>query len=262
MPMELRPLVKKLGLTKDGPRRVGDGVVAIYTGMGTELATKSTEALLDAVPGIERVVVFGITGAVDDETPIGALIIPEKVVNSETGAEYTPSPDPRAKGVMWTTNVITPAHELPPLIAQGVVSLDMETAAIAECCDKRGIPWSVRRTISDRATDGQITEEVFKLANQDGTPNPKRIAFFFAKHPHKIPAMMKLAKGGKLATERAADAAIEAAKALAYATRARMRSRARSRDFDFDEMLFEHIRVLIKFRHHRLATVRCDRAAA
>jgi adenosylhomocysteine nucleosidase len=212
MPMELKPLVKKLGLTKAGNHRVGDGVVAIYTGMGTELATKSTEALFAAVPDIERVVVFGITGAVDDEVEIGALVIPAKVVNSETGAEYTPSPHPDAKGVMWTTNVITPAHELPALIERGVVSLDMETAAIAECCEKRGVPWTVRRTISDRATDGSITEEVFKLANQDGSPNPKRVAIFFAKHPQKVPAMMKLAKGGKLATERAADAAIEAAR--------------------------------------------------
>ena len=213
MPMELKPLVKKLGLTKDGPRRVGDGVVAIYTGMGTELATKSTEALFNSVPDIERVIVFGITGAVDDETEIGQLIIPEKVVHSETGAEYSPAPHPDAKGVMWTTNVITPAHELPPLIARGVVSLDMETAAIAHCCEERGVPWSVYRTISDRATDGSITEEVFKLANQDGSPNFKRVAVFFAKHPQKVPAMIKLAKGGKLATERAADAAIAAVRA-------------------------------------------------
>ena len=96
---------------------------------------------------------------------------------------------------MWTTNIITPANELPALIAQGIVSLDMETAAIAKCCEARGIPWSVYRTISDRATDGQITEEVFKLSNQDGTPNIGRVVRFFAKHPNKIPAMIKLAKG-------------------------------------------------------------------
>jgi nucleoside phosphorylase len=213
MPMELKPLVNKLNLTKDGPRRVGDGVVAIYTGMGTDLATKSTEALFAAVPDIERVVVFGITGAVDDHVPIGALVVPAIVRNHETGEDFTPEPDPRAKGVMWTTNVITPAHELPALIAQGVVSLDMETAAIAKSCAARGIPWSVYRTISDRATDGQITEEVFKLANQDGTPNLGRVAKFFLRHPNKIPAMLKLAQGGRLATNNAADAAIAAMRA-------------------------------------------------
>jgi nucleoside phosphorylase len=217
MPMELTPLVKKLKLVKDtrgGVKlRVGDKVVAIYTGMGTELATKSTEALLDAVPDIKRVVVFGITGAVDDHIAIGDLVVPATVRNSETGEEFTPEPDPRAKGVMWTTNVITPAHELPALLAQGVVSLDMETAAIAKSCEARGIPWSVFRTISDRATDNSITDEVFKLANQDGTPNMGRVVKFFLKHPNKIPAMIKLAQGGRLATNNAADAAIAAFKA-------------------------------------------------
>src|SRR5205085_2657520 len=181
---------KKLNLqkqTRDGVKmRVGtlgdNDVVAIHTGMGPELAHESTEALLNAVDGIRRAVVFGITGAVHDHTEIGELIVPEKVVNSLTGEAFTPVADGAdPHGVMWTTNVITPAHELPPLIERGVVSLDMETAVIGECCDRRNIPWSVRRAISDRATDGSVTEEVFKMANMDGTPNPKRVAAFFLK---------------------------------------------------------------------------------
>jgi nucleoside phosphorylase len=213
MPMELDPLVKKLGLKRVSKQRAaGDGVVALYTGMGTQLATDSTEALLNDVPDIERVVVFGITGAVDDETAIGALIVPEKVRNSETGEDFTPhdSNGHTPKGIMWTTNVITPAEELPPLLAQGVVSLDMETAAIAKSCEARGIPWSVFRTISDRATDNSITDEVFKLAKQDGSPNWGNVAKFFLTKPYKIPAMMKLMQGARLATNNAADAAIAA----------------------------------------------------
>jgi adenosylhomocysteine nucleosidase len=220
MPMELKPLTRRLRLQKTevagvtvrsgflGTREV----VAIATGMGTALATEATERLLEAVTP-EHVLVFGITGAVDDEIEIGAMVHPELVVNSETGAEYRPVQltDAPARGTMWTTNVITPADELPALRAKGVVSLDMETAAIAECCERRGIPWSVHRAISDRATDGSVTEEIFKLANQDGTPNPRAIARYFVRHPHHIPVMAKMAKGGRLATERATDAVVEAA---------------------------------------------------
>ena len=73
---------------------------------------------------------------------------------------------------MWTTNGLTTRpSDLEALLAQGVVSLDMETAAIAELCEARGIPWSVFRVISDRASDGTVDEEVFHLSNQDGTPN-------------------------------------------------------------------------------------------
>lgn len=218
--MELKPLVKQLGLQKttvaavemQAGRLGGRDVVAVVTGMGTKLATAATERLLDAVE-VERVVVFGITGAVENETPIGTLILPEVVVDSATGSEHRPAPlgGGAAHGKMWTTDVLnTDLDVVAGLRAQGVVSLDMETAAIAQSCERRGIPWSVFRAISDRATDGSVDEEVFKLSNQDGTPNPPAIMRYFLKHPQRIPRMMQLAKGATLATKTAADAAIRA----------------------------------------------------
>jgi adenosylhomocysteine nucleosidase len=220
MPMELKPLVRKLSLrkTKLGVLDAYSGtlggrdVVAIVTGMGTKLASAATERLLDAVD-VARVVVVGITGAVENETPIGTLMLPELVVNSATGAEHRPAPlgDGTPHGTMWTTDVLnTDLGVVASLREQGVVSLDMETAAIAESCERRSIPWSVFRAISDRATDGSIDEEVFRLSNQDGTPNPPAVIRYFVRHPQRIPRMARLAKGAKLATENAADAAIRA----------------------------------------------------
>ena len=90
---------------------------------------------------------------------------------------------------MWTTDLInSDLDEIARLRAQGVVSLDMETAAIAESCERRNIPWSVFRVISDRSTDGTITEETFGLAHQDGTPNVPAILRYFLKHPQRVPA--------------------------------------------------------------------------
>jgi nucleoside phosphorylase len=220
MPMELRPLVKKLGLRKEEiggvavrTGKIGDRkVVAIVTGMGTKLARDGTERLLDAVD-VDEVVVVGITGAVDNDTPIGTLILPEMVVDSATGKEYRPAPvaPGTPEGKMWTTDdLTTDLDEIAELRAKGVVSLDMETAAIAEICQERGIPWSVFRVISDRATDGSINEEVFHLSDQNGTPNKAAVARYFLKHPTHVARMAELAKGAKLATETAADAAIRA----------------------------------------------------
>jgi adenosylhomocysteine nucleosidase len=222
MPMELSPLVKKLSMTKadiDGVevhRGTLDGreVVAIVTGMGTKLATEATERLLDATP-VDRVVVVGITGAVENETPIGTLILPEVVVNSATGTEFRPEQlgEGTPHGKMWTGDVLlTDPDVIADLRTKGVVSLDMETAAIAESCERRGIPWSVFRVISDRASDGTVDEEVFRLSNQDGTPNGRAVARYFLKHPGRIPQMVRLAKGARLATRTAADAAIRAAR--------------------------------------------------
>jgi adenosylhomocysteine nucleosidase len=222
MPMEARPLARKLSLH---PARAGDlryragrlaghQVVATVTGMGTGLATSRTTLLLDSIP-VERVVVVGITGAVDDTTPIGSLVLPELVVNSATGAEFRPAPlgdgQPSASGTMWTTDVVlTEPEVIADLRARGVVALDMETAAIAEVCEGRGIPWSVFRAFSDRATDGSIDEEIFHLSHQDGTPDGAAVVRYFLKHPGRIPRMARLARGAKLATETAADAAISA----------------------------------------------------
>ncbi len=224
MPMEVAPLRRRLALgkTRLGPLTAYTGllgdrpVVAIVTGMGTALATEGTEHLL-AARAVERVVVVGITGAIRDETPLGALVRPEMVVDGATGREYRPDPlgDGQAEGRMWTSDeLITDPDELARLREQGVVALDMETAAVAEVCVTQGIPWSVFRVISDRATDGSVDDEVFHLSHQDGTPDGGAVATYLLRHPGRVPDMARMARAAKRATERAAAAAVEAVEQL------------------------------------------------
>jgi adenosylhomocysteine nucleosidase len=171
---------------------------------------------------VERLVVVGITGAVGDDMPIGTLILPEVVVHSGTGAEYRPERLGAGvpNGRMWTTDeLIVDLDVIAGLRADGVVSLDMETAAIAAVCERRRLPWSVFRAISDRATDGSINEEVFRLSNQDGTPNAKAVASYVLRHPGRVPAMARMGKQTKRATEHAADAAIDAVSRLSPSSR-------------------------------------------
>jgi adenosylhomocysteine nucleosidase len=224
MPMELTPLVPELelaetdvdGLTVHRGTLDGREVVAIVTGMGTELATAGIERLLDAVD-VDHVLVVGITGALEDETPIGTLVRPEVVVLGASGREHRPTRigDTEHEGRMWTTDTLTTdLDELAELRAQGVVALDMETAAVAHACEQRGIPWSVFRAISDRASNGTVDAEVFAMSNQDGTPNEAAITAFLEKHPERIPMLAQMAEDSTLATERAAAAAIAAARTL------------------------------------------------
>jgi len=225
MPIELTPVVRMLSLTETEVNGTtlytgvldGHEVVAIVTGMGMDLALAGMQRLLDAVP-VRWVLVVGITGALESETPIGTLVWPEVVVNSETGQEFRPNllGDATPKGRMWTTNgLTTQKSDLETLRASGVVSLDMETAAIAEICEARGIPWTVYRVISDRANDGTVDEEVFHLSNQDGTPNHAAIEKYMAEHPERLPLMAKMAEDAKLATRTAAEAAIRGCALLA-----------------------------------------------
>lgn len=221
MPMELEPLHALLGLREETVGEVtlqrgsldGRPVVAIVTGMGPALATAGVRGLLDAV-AVERVVVVGITGALEQETPIGTLVRPTTVIDGATGTEYAPAPLGSflpSTGAMWTTDrLITDRAEVAALRGRGVVALDMETAAVAAVCTAREIPWSVVRVVSDRAGDGSIDAEVFALSNADGTPDNAAVERYFAEHPEKIEAMAKLAEEALLATRAAAEAAVEA----------------------------------------------------
>ena len=216
MPMELRPLRRRLRLRKARfgyTGRIGDrAVAAVVTGIGTALAGTTTARLLDAVD-VDWVIVIGISGAIENETPIGTLVLPELVVNGADGSRHLPTPLPAgdAYGTIWTTDelLLDPAV-LAGLRARGVVSLDMETAAVARVCDGRGVPWSVVRAISDRACDRLVDAEILGLSHPDGTANLSAVARFLLGHPAALPRLARLARGSKLAAERSADAGVRA----------------------------------------------------
>jgi adenosylhomocysteine nucleosidase len=216
MPMELRPLRRRLRLRKSElgyAGWIGDRpVTAVITGIGTALAHAATVRLLDEVD-VERVIVVGIAGAIENQTPIGALVLPEFVVSGADGSEHRPTPlrVGNAHGKLWTSDelLLDPAV-LADLRAHGVVALDMETAAIAKVCDEHDVPWSVVRAISDRAGDGGVDAEIVGLSHPDGRLNFSAVARYLVRHPDALPRLVRLGKGAKLAAARAAETAINA----------------------------------------------------
>lgn len=220
MPMEAAPLRRRLGLRRvdTGPPRVYEGVldgrpvVAVTTGMGPVLAREGVERLLGAFE-VERVVVVGIAGAVDDHTPIGTVVQPQTVVDGTTGAAHSPHPlgTGAPSGIMWTTaDLITDQDRIAAMHREGVVALDMETAAVGALCDDAGIPWSVVRVVSDRASDGSVDEELFAMSNQDGTPNPRAVLRYLLRHPMRLPRLAGMGRQVREATQLATARAIEA----------------------------------------------------
>ena len=221
MPSELKPFAKAVGLTpRRDDRRVREGtidgtkVLATLSGMGTAGATQAAERLIDA--GAEHVVVMGIAGGLVPETPIGEVLVPEVVVDRDAGGEYRPVPlgDSVAKGRISTSTIFTsdPAH-IAALVADGVIAVDMETAAVGKVCEQRGVPWSVFRSISDKPSDGMVDESLFALANDDGSPNYGASLRYVATHPWKVPMLVRVARDAGIATKAAANAVIAAIRA-------------------------------------------------
>jgi adenosylhomocysteine nucleosidase len=216
MPSELRPIVRRLGLTRTGgpdsehTGKVGTTEVrAVHTGMGTAKAAAATEAAL-AVGGVDRVVVCGIAGAVDPRLAIGEVLAPEVVRDHASGATFRPTPwDPAAarRGTLCTTDeLIVQPDRVERLRSEGVIALDMETAAVAAVCERHGVPWSVIRVISDRAYDGSVDPAIMTLTDADGRPDLKGLLRYLGPRPWRIAKLAKLAKGSTLAADTAAAA--------------------------------------------------------
>jgi hypothetical protein len=91
------------------------------------------------------------------------------------------------------------------LIADGFIAVDMETSAVAAVCEKRGVPWSAVRAISDLV--GVTPGDVIDLANPDGTPNIGASLKYLVTKPGRIPYLVRLGRDSVRAANGAAASA-------------------------------------------------------
>jgi adenosylhomocysteine nucleosidase len=223
MPNELRPVVKQLSLAKTGaqggfPLYTGTAgtteIVATRTGIGPQLAEEATERLLGSTK-VDLVVVTGIAGGIERVTAVGDLVVPEEVVDGATGERFRPAPPAgvTVQGIIRTgdaTSYRLSGEELAGLRAEGVVALDMETAAIARVCARHQVPWIAFRAVSDMAGDESVGEVVMTLVHPDGRPHVRKAAWFMLTHPWKLPRLARLGRDANAAAVSAADAAVRA----------------------------------------------------
>ena len=200
MPSELKPFT----------RRRPTGVVTGITGIGTERATRAALEMV-TTSELERVIMIGVAGGLKG-TSIGDVIVPEKVIDRASGREVHPEPigGHVGRGVLSTGEFTTDAALMRDLEAHGVVAVDMETAAVGMVCEDHGVPWSVFRAISDRPGDRMVDDDVFRLANPDGSPNMAAVARYVLRKPWRVPTLMRLGRDLNTATAAAANAAIAA----------------------------------------------------
>lgn len=225
MPMELRPLVRAARLSRSGAhgpvRHVGAvggwDVVAGLTGIGTARARAAAVAVLDAAE-VDHVVVVGIAGAVGTAHGVGQAIAPLSVVDAATGRSYAPHPLGDLVGLAGTLvtgdELIRDATRLADLEADGVVALDMETAAVAEVCEERGLPWSVARAISDVAGDDVVGDTVEGgLATADGQPDLRAVLRYVGFRPWRVAGLARVAGQAQRAARVAAELAVASLRA-------------------------------------------------
>ena len=225
MPVELRPVVRALSLQRAPAsgaaayrgRVATTEVVAAATGIGTALATATTERML--ADGADHVLMVGIAGGIDPALAIGDVVTPTDALSGVTGGRYPAHGvgTDRLRGTVHTSDelVIDP-EVIAGLLAQGVVALDMETAAVAAVCAARRCPWSAYRAISDRPDDGILDDDLLGLARPDGSADAGAAVRLLLRRPATLPRMLRLARGTQRAVAAAAAAAARSVHVLAH----------------------------------------------
>jgi hypothetical protein len=215
MKIELDPVVRLLALEADDGRwtgRAGDvEVVARLTMIGMGPARRAAERILD--DDVDWVFVVGIAGGVEHGIEIGSVIAPEVVVERATGRSCRPAVvgGGAVRGILSCGDdlIVDPAV-LDGMAAQGVIAVDMETAAVGAVCEDAGRPWSVFRGISDHAGGGLIDPGVFAMTKPDGSADQEALARYLDEDPSRRAVLAQLAHDTHLATEAAAAAAVAA----------------------------------------------------
>lgn len=220
MSLELRPLVKRLGArssTANGTavytaRHGGIDVVVSQIGVGPSAARASTEQLLDRLH-VDHVVVCGIAGGIDPDSVIGGVVVPDTVVDVSSGRKYQTSPlgTLQQSGTVGTVDeLITDPVRLAGLVDEGVVALEMESSGVGEVCDRRGVPWSVVRVISDRPNDGLADDAVMEALRPDGSVDVLAALRVMAVKPSRIPGFLQLGRDASMAARKAAATTLAA----------------------------------------------------
>jgi adenosylhomocysteine nucleosidase len=219
MSLERRAVVKE-----SGARRSSQDGRSVYTatlgptevviaqlGVGPAVARQTTEwALARFAP--DHVVVTGIAGGLHPDLVVGAVVVPESILDVADGRLYRSSPvgGLASRGLVATTeHLVVDEGDLDRLRADGVLALEMESSGVAEACEPVGVPWTTIRVIGDRPDQHLTDDSLLTLLRPDGTTRLAASILLTATNPRRVGAVMRLARDSSMAASAAARLAVE-----------------------------------------------------
>ena len=190
---EVEVLIARLGVGKDSSRSVIDRLLATFE--------------------VDHVLISGIAGGILPELSVGTLVVPETVMDLDTGRRYESAQiaGVERRGIAATTDrLITNKEQIEHLSALGVMAVDMESSSVAAACEVAGVPWTAFRAISDHPERQLADRALISLLRDDGSTDVVSAAKFMVLHPHRVPGTVRLARDSSMAASEAARRTIEA----------------------------------------------------
>lgn len=197
---EIAPLVRHLPRIAGGRVELwGDEQCLIgYAGMGSVAVTRVFQAILALGP-VASIASIGWAGACRQDIAIGQVLRPSTVIDARTGERFaTASGD--CSVLVTLDHFADLTEKLRLRQAYGASCVEMEAATLARLSEAHKIPFYCIKSISD-TLDFEL-KGIERFHSADGEFREGAFALFAALRPWLWPAVMKMARGSKLAVER------------------------------------------------------------
>lgn len=227
MPQELAPLARcfrairsrESALPLYRARLKQAEVRMLAGGIGRSAAARGADLLLrEWIPDL--LVVAGVAGALSPTVQVGDVIVADPVLGEAGMVLPVPVHLPVPEGgphkvrrgpLLSLDRVLVTAAEKRSAYAHATyhphpppLAVEMETAAAARVAQGKGVPWAAVRAISDSASE-ELPLDFNALRLPSGDLPTSKVALAAFGNPGAIPALMRLGRNTKLASEALAD---------------------------------------------------------
>jgi adenosylhomocysteine nucleosidase len=214
-------------LEKWGVTQLGDSIIIIYAGAGSENAAAAANMLVKQ--GATKLISWGCAAGLASNIKPGVLIVADRCVCAD---KLVVKPDkswlqhtfdvladqkPQSGAIAESDKVvITHQDKLELGIARDAIALDMESAAIARVAKANRLPFLVIRAIADpQAMD--LPQAVVNALDGDGQVILIKLLGYLLLHPGEIPRLIKLGCHFKAAKDSLKQAALKIDKIANFA---------------------------------------------
>jgi adenosylhomocysteine nucleosidase len=183
------------------------GIAVAVCGVGPASARRAAEAVTRRDPPA-AVVVAGFAGALWPGLAVGDVVTAAEVVDEAGGRWRCADVGQGTARVLTTSRLIGSPAEKRALGERHLADVvDMESAAVAQVCEARGVPFLAVRAVSD-TVDTALSPRLVKLLS-GGKASPLKAALALIRQPSLVGEFRRLARDTKFAAKTLAAALVE-----------------------------------------------------
>ncbi|MCL4841617.1 MAG: hypothetical protein KJZ79_07250 [Bryobacteraceae bacterium] len=178
-------------------------------GAGATLAAHAARTAVERAP-VRALVSTGLCGALHPALNAGDLVIATETTlpapsHSRFPAAAPIGPSPRMSGpIVCSPRVASTPAEKAALHSSGAIAVEMEAAGVAETAASAHLPFFCIKVVSDTADEG-LPLDFNQFRDADGRFQPGRIATAALLRPHRLPALIRLFRASRQASNNLGD---------------------------------------------------------